>query len=70
MISKAATDYKTLKVGKDVIVISTVKGDDNLLRVSINNDFVGYVQKREGDYYRLDGHSIHDLVFARLCTMI
>lgn len=70
MISKEATETRILKVGQDVIVVSGVKGDATLQRVMINSTFSGYLQNREGEYYRLDGHNIHNLIFAKLCQLL
>ncbi len=64
---KAAKAKKEIKVGSEVIVINGVKGDDTLYRVVINQCFKGYIQKRDGEYHRIDGSSIHDLIFARIC---
>ena len=67
---KAATETRTLKIGNEVISINTVKGDSNLFRVMINKTFKGYIQKRDGELHRLDGSSIHDLIFARVCHLM
>lgn len=64
---KAATEKREIKIGNEVIVLDTVKGDSTLFRVMINNAFKGYLQNRNGEYHRVDGSSIHDLVFARIC---
>lgn len=64
---KAATSQQQIKLGSDLITINGVKGDALLFRVMINNTFKGYIQKREGEYYRLDGSDIHNLIFARIC---
>lgn len=64
---KAATEKKEIKIGNEIIVIDGVKGDKTLYRVVINQVFKGYIQNRDGKYFRLDGSSIHDLVFARIC---
>jgi hypothetical protein len=67
---KAATEIRTLKIGNEVITVNTVKGDNNLFRVMINQTFKGYIQKRDGELHRLDGSSIHDLIFARVCQLM
>ncbi|MFW0718729.1 hypothetical protein [Pedobacter sp. N23S346] len=67
MDNKAATEQKQIKIGGDVITIDGVKGDKFLFRVMINKTFKGYIQKRDGDYYRLDGSDIHNLIFAKIC---
>ena len=64
---KAATSRKEIKIGSEVITIDGVKGDDTLYRITINQTFKGYIQKRDGEYYRVDGSSIHNLIFARIC---
>lgn len=65
---KAATTQKILNIGKDLIVINQVKGDDLLFRIMINSEFCGYIQWRENEFYRVDGSKIHDLIFARICA--
>ena len=67
---KAATEKRQIKIGSELVVIDGVKGDVSLFRVMINQTFKGYIQKRDGDYYRLDGSGIHDLIFARLCHFL
>ena len=67
MISEAAMEQKILNIGKDLIVISRVKGDDLLHRVNINSEFCGFIQWKENEYHRLDGSKIHNLIFARIC---
>ncbi|RZK59556.1 MAG: hypothetical protein EOO95_18120 [Pedobacter sp.] len=62
-----ATAQRNIKIGNEVVTISGIKGDDTLFRVMINQCFKGYIQKRDGEYYRIDGSSIHDLIFARIC---
>jgi len=64
---KAATEKREIKIGNEVIVLDTVKGDSTLFRVMINNSFKGYLQNRDGEYFRVDGSCIHDLIFARIC---
>ncbi|RLJ80385.1 hypothetical protein BCL90_1148 [Pedobacter alluvionis] len=36
----------------------------------INQAFNGYIQKRDGEFHRLDGSDIHDLIFARICKQL
>ncbi len=67
---KAATEQRKLKVGNEVITIDGVKGDALLFRVTIDKVFKGYIQKRDGEYYRLDGSDIHNLIFARICHVM
>jgi len=64
---KAAAEKKQIKIGSELITIEGVKGDASLLRVVINQVFKGYIQKRDGEFYRLDGSDIHNLIFARIC---
>ena len=64
---KAAAEKKQIKIGSELITIEGVKGDASLLRVVINQVFKGYIQKRDGELYRLDGSDIHNLIFARIC---
>lgn len=64
---KVAAEKKQIKIGSELITIEAVKGDANLLRVVINQVFKGYIQKRDGEFYRLDGSDIHNLIFARIC---
>lgn len=64
---KAAAEKKQIKIGSELITIEGVKGDANLLRVVINQVFKGYIQKRDGEFYRLDGSDIHNSIFARIC---
>jgi len=64
---KAAAEKKQIKIGSELITIEGVKGDTSLLRVVINQVFKGYIQKRDGEFYRLDGSDIHNLIFARIC---
>lgn len=64
---KAATEQKNIKIGGDVVTIDGVKGDSLLFRVMINKTFKGYIQKRDGEYHRLDGSDIHNLIFAKIC---
>ena len=70
MLSKGATEKRIINIGRDLIVINQVKGDESLQRVMINSVFCGYMQMREGKHHRLDGHNIHDLVFAKICQLI
>lgn len=67
---KAATVRKEIKIGNEVIIIDGVKGDTSLFRVVINQTFKGYIQSREGEFYRVDGSNIHDLIFARICHLM
>jgi len=67
---KAATTLKELKIGSEVVVISGVKGEEGLYRIMINQSFKGYIQKRMGEFYRIDGSSIHDLIFARIANFM
>ncbi|KQN36014.1 hypothetical protein OQZ33_03745 [Pedobacter sp. MC2016-05] len=67
---KAATTLKELKIGSEVVVISGVKGEEGLYRIMINQSFKGYIQKRMGEFYRVDGSSIHDLIFARIANFM
>jgi len=67
---KAATEQRKIKVGNEVITIDGVKGDALLFRVTIDKVFKGYIQKRDGEYYRLDGSDIHNLIFARICHVM
>ena len=67
---KAATTLKELKIGSEVVVISCVKGEEGLYRIMINQSFKGYIQKRMGEFYRVDGSSIHDLIFARIANFM
>ncbi|WP_231465083.1 hypothetical protein [Pedobacter sp. Leaf132] len=69
MISKNGYQ-RIVNIGKDLIVLNKVEGSDNLIRVMINSKFVGFMEKKNGEYYRLDGHDIHNLIFARLCQML
>ena len=70
MITKAATERKEIKIGADFIVIDRVKGDKTLFRVVINSTFCGYLQFRDGKYFRLDATKIHDLIFAKICQCL
>ena len=67
---KAATEQRKIKVGYEVITIDGVKGDALLFRVTIDKVFKGYIQKRDGEYYRLDGSDINNLIFARICHVM
>ena len=67
---KAATDKKQIKIGADLITVQGVKGDTSLFRITINNGFKGYIQVRDGLHHRLDGHKIHDLIFAKICQCL
>lgn len=59
-----------LNIGRDLIVMNAVEGADDLHRIVINSSFVGFIEKRDGEYYRLDGSEIHDLIFAKICQLI
>lgn len=67
---KAAAFQKQIKIGGDLVVIDGVRGDDFLYRVMINQDFKGYIQKRDGLFHRIDGSDIHYLLFARICQAL
>jgi len=67
---KAAAFQKQIKIGGDLVVIDGVKGDDLLYRIMINQDFKGYIQKRDGLVHRIDGSDIHPLLFARICQAL
>jgi len=67
---KAAAFHKQIKIGGDLVVIDGLKGDDLLYRVMINQDFKGYIQKRDGLFHRIDGSDIHNLLFARICQAL
>ena len=64
---KAATEQRKIKIGSELITIDGVKGDALLFRVTIDKVFKGYIQKRDDEYYLLDGSDIHNLIFARIC---
>jgi len=64
---EAATKQRKIKIGRDLIAIGEVTGDGSLYRVMINDVFSGYLQYREGEYFRLAGSAIHDLIIARIC---
>ena len=68
--NKAATEKRQIKIGSELVVIDGIKGDFSLFRVMINQAFKGYIQKRDGEYYRLDGSNRHDLIFARICYLM
>ena len=59
-----------LNIGRDLIVLNTVDGAEGLHRIVINSSFVGFIEKRDGEYFRLDGSEIHDLIFAKICQLI
>ncbi|WP_316826005.1 hypothetical protein [Pedobacter miscanthi] len=67
---KAAAFQKQIKIGADLVVIDRVKGDDLLYRIMINQNFKGYIQKRDGLFHRIDGSDIHTLLFARICQVL
>jgi hypothetical protein len=70
MSIEGATFRKQIKIGGDLIVIDEVKGDDLLYRVSVNQNFKGYLQKRSGQFHRIDGSDIHNLLFAKICQSL
>lgn len=59
-----------LNIGRDLIVINAVEGAEDLHRILINSNFAGFIEKRDGEYFRLDGSDIHDLIFAKICQLI
>lgn len=67
MTIKAATARRELKIGPDLIIIDQVKGNEKLMRVVINNIFVGYLHVLNDQYQRPEGSKIHDLIFAKIC---
>ncbi|GAA3950717.1 hypothetical protein GCM10022246_01530 [Pedobacter ginsengiterrae] len=70
MITKAATPERILSIGEDLIVISEVKGDGSLFRVTTNGQFKGYIQKRSKEFFRLDGSSISNHLFSTICIAL
>ena len=67
---KGKKNQLILNIGRDLIVMNAVEGADDLHRIVINSNFVGFIEKRDGEYYRLDGSEIHDLIFAKICQLI
>ena len=67
---ETVTERREIKIGSEVIIIDGVKGEQSLFRVMINQTFKGYLQYRNGEYHRVDGSSIHDLIFARICHFL
>jgi len=50
-----------------VLVIKQVSGDESLYRVMSDGTFKGYIQKRDDQFYRVDGSSISDAKFEAIC---
>jgi hypothetical protein len=67
---KGKNQQVILNIGRDLIVINAVEGADELHRVVINSSFAGFIEKRDGEYFRLDGSEIHDLIFAKICQLV
>lgn len=67
MKSISTFEPKQLKIGRDLITISGVKGDPLLFSIDINKVFQGYIQKRDNEYHRLDNSKINIILFARIC---
>ncbi|KQS36858.1 hypothetical protein [Pedobacter sp. Leaf194] len=67
MISKASTPERILLFKDRVLVVSQVKGDLSLFRIMSDGVFKGYIQKRGGDFFRVDGSSISDEKLVFLC---
>jgi|GEM_PF-2836929 len=67
---KGKNQQVILNIGRDLIVINAVEGTDELHRVVINSSFAGFIEKRDGEYFRLDGSEIHDLIFAKICQLV
>lgn len=70
MLTKRLREQKIINIGRDLIVVNAVEGAEDLHRVLINSKFVGFIEKRDGEFYRLDGHDIHNLIFAKLCQLM
>jgi hypothetical protein len=67
---KGKNQQVILNIGRDLIVVNAVEGADELHRVVINSSFAGFIEKRDGEYFRLDGSEIHDLIFAKICQLV
>ncbi|WP_316831827.1 hypothetical protein [Pedobacter aquatilis] len=67
---KKVNEQRIINIGRDLIVVNKIGGAEGLHRILINSKFAGYIEKRAGEYYRLDGHDIHNLIFARLCQIM
>lgn len=70
MLTKRLKEQQIINIGRDLIVINKVTNEQSLYRVLINAKFSGFIQERDGEFHRLDGHDIHNLLFARLSTMM
>lgn len=68
--NKAATETKELKIGSESIQIEQVKGQPYLFRISINQRFKGYIEKKENEYHKVEGYTYHELIFARICHFL
>jgi hypothetical protein len=67
MITHTAVPERILIFNSRVIVISQVKNDLSLFRIISDGVFKGYMQKREGEYHRIDGSSISNEKFEFIC---
>jgi len=70
MMTKGTTPERIILFNGRIIVISQVKGEQSLYRVISDGNFKGYIQLREGEFYRLDGSSISDNKFEAICKAL
>jgi len=69
-IKEASTPERVLLINNKVVVVSTVKGDASLYRIVVDSTFKGYLQRRNGELFRVDGSSISDSKFEQLCKAL
>ena len=67
---KGKKNQLILNIGRDLIVMNAVDGAKDLHRIVINSSFAGFIEKRDGQYHRVDGSEIHNLIFAEICQLI
>lgn len=67
---QAGTDTTLICYKNSVMVISAVKADPSLYRVIIDSEFKGYVQRRDGELFRVDGSTIWPDQFEEICRVM
>ena len=68
--STTSTPTRLITFNNRVLVISQVRDDKSLYRVMSGGVFNGYVQRRDGEFYRVDGSSISGAKFEAICLAL
>lgn len=64
------TDTRIINLDGTIIIITAVKDDVSLYRVTIDGIFYGYLQKVDGALHRVDGSNISDHFYNEICRVL